>query len=82
MLLYLIRGRNDLLLSKSHYLAKIAEGFMHFHYPSFLFGFVLGIFLILLLIFLLLRGSVKDDEWLFRRQKLVDDYEAEDNSPK
>lgn len=59
---------------------------MHFHYPSFLIGLLLGIVLIVLaiifLICLLFQLSVREDERLFRIQKNVDDYEAEDNIPK
>jgi len=55
---------------------------MHFHYPSFLLGLLVGIILIVLLIYLIASWSVKDDERLFRRQKLLDDYADEDDSLK
>jgi len=53
---------------------------MHFHYPSFLLGLLVGIILIVLLIYLVLSWSVKEDGRLFRRQKLLDDYTDEDDS--
>jgi hypothetical protein len=56
---------------------------MHFHFPSFLLGLLFGIVLIVLLIYWLLRTSVKDDERLFNRQRLlVDSYPDEDHSLK
>jgi len=66
----------------SLYLAD-SRGFMHFHFPSFLLGLLFGIVLLVLLIYWLLRSSVKDDERLFSRQRLLmDSYPGEDHSLK
>jgi hypothetical protein len=51
---------------------------MHFHYPSFLLGLLLGIILIVLLLYLILWWLVKDDEKWFRKH--LDDYTDEDDS--
>jgi hypothetical protein len=60
---------------------------MHFHLTSFLLGLLCGILLIVLsisfLIYLILHLSVRDDEKLFNRQRLlVDSYPYEDHSLK
>jgi hypothetical protein len=55
---------------------------MHFHFPSFLLGLLFGLILIVVLISLIFRWCVKDDERLFSRQKLVDDYIPNDRSLK
>ncbi len=55
---------------------------MHFHYPSFLLGLLFGFVLIFLLIYLIYLSSARDDERVFRRQKLFDDYGEEDHSLK
>ena len=51
---------------------------MHFHYASFLLGLVFGIVLVCLMIFLVLKWSIKTDEELFRKQKSLDDFSEED----
>jgi flagellar biogenesis protein FliO len=53
---------------------------MHFHLPSFLLGLLFAIVLFVLLVQWIFRESVKDDERVFRKQKLVDDYDVKDNS--
>jgi hypothetical protein len=56
---------------------------MYFHSTSFLLGFLSGIILIFLLIYLIFRWSVKADERLFNKQRLlVDSYPDEDHSLK
>lgn len=51
-------------------------------YPSFLLGLLLGFALIVLLIYLILRWSVKEDARLFSKQRLLDSYLNEDQSLK
>ena len=54
---------------------------MHIHYPSFLLGLLFGIILLpCLIIYLLYRWSVKEDERLYRIQKRVDDFQEDDVS--
>jgi nitrate reductase gamma subunit len=55
---------------------------MHFHFPSFLLGLLFGVILIVVLISLIFRRCIQDDERLFSRQKLLDDYIADDRSLK
>ncbi len=87
MLLYIISGWEELSIDNTGaicfcgllYYVK-GRRFMHFHYPSFLLGLLLGIILIVLLIYLILWWLVKDDERWFRRH--LDDYVDEDDSLK
>jgi hypothetical protein len=50
---------------------------MHFHYPSFLLGILLGIVFLCLMIYLAFRLSISVDDELFRIQKRVDDFPME-----
>jgi hypothetical protein len=55
--------------------------FMHFHYLSFLLGLLFAMILLpCLIIYLLYRWSVKEDERLFRIQNRLDDFQEDDVS--
>ncbi len=54
---------------------------MHVHYLSILLGLLFGTFLSpCLIIYLLYKWSVKEDERLFRIQKRLDDFQEDDVS--
>jgi len=59
---------------------------MHFHYLSFLLGLLCGIVLIVLpilfLIYLILHVSVRDDERLFNKRRLLESCPDKDHSLK
>ena len=72
MLLYIISGWEELSIDHTGaicFCGLLYKGFMHFHSPSFLLGLLRGIILIVLLIYLVLSWSVKEDERLCTASK-------------
>jgi len=51
---------------------------MHFHYLSFLLGFLSGIAFVCSMVYLIVRSAYKGDEQVFRIQKSVDDFVEQD----
>jgi hypothetical protein len=52
---------------------------MHFHYLSFLLGFISEIVFVCSMVYLILRSAYKSDEQVFRIQKSVDDFVKQDS---